>query len=557
MVDGVRDIVSDSPPEGLAVYVTGPAGITVDAVEVFGAIDATLLLATSALILVLLLVIYRSPVVAFVPLFVVAIAYSIAAGFVYLLIEAADLTVNGQTTGILIILMFGAGTDYCLLIVSRFREELRRREDKHEAMRLALARTSPAILSSGGTVMVAMLVLLVADLQTFRSSGPVFALGIFVTMLAGLTLLPALLTIFGRRAFWPAIPRADGERPGVSGFWHRVGTAVMRRPGVVLTATLIGLGAATLGNLVDLPGLSLGAGFRGQVESIQGQQALAKALPAGEAATTDVLVASPRAGAASRTVAAVPGVAAVRPQQSSDDGELARLSVTLDDDPYGDAAIARIDDLRAAAERVDPDALVGGPTAEEADTRSAVRHDVRLIVPITLAAIFLILVVLLRGVVVSAYLIASVVLSFAATLGLSYLAFAYVFDSPGSDPSLPVFVFIFVVALGVDYNIFLMTRVREEVRRTNVREGVLHGLERTGGVITSAGVILAGTFLVLMALPLEQLFQLGFAVALGVLIDTFVVCHAARARARVPARGGGVVGRRSRRPDPAVRADRA
>jgi RND superfamily putative drug exporter len=519
VVERVRALVAADRPPGLEAYVTGPAGITVDAVDVFGQIDVTLLAATTVLVLVLLLLIYRSPVVALVPLGVVALAYAIAAGIVYLLIDAAGLVVNGQTTGILIILMFGAGTDYCLLIVSRFREELRRHADRHEAMAAALRHTTPAILSRGATVVVAMLVLLLADLRTFRSAGPVLALGVATTMLAGLTLLPALLTIVGRRAFWPVVPRLAPGPAERSGLWHRIGERVARRPLLVAIVVVAALGVAAAGNAVDLPGLSLGSGFRGSVESVQGLQALARSRPAGEVAPTDVLA---RTEAAARTSAAlrrVDGVASVRRVGTSDDGRLAHLQVTLEADPYADEAIDLVPRLRAAA----PDALVGGPTAEEADTRTTTARDERLIVPVTLLAILGILCALLRAVVAPLYLVASVVLSFAATMGISYAAFRWLFDSPGSDASLPLFVFLFVVALGVDYNIFLMTRVREEVHRGDVRSGVLHGLERTGGVITSAGLVLAGTFAVLTLLPLEQLFQLGFAVALGVLVDTFVV----------------------------------
>ena len=510
-VDRVREVVG-AHPAGLEAYVTGPAGITVDAVKVFGQIDATLLAATTALVLVLLLLIYRSPVVALVPLAVVALAYAIAAGIVYLLIDSAGLVVNGQTTGILIILMFGAGTDYCLLIVARYREELRRHDDRHEAMAATLRRTSPAILSSGGTVVAAMLVLLLADLRTFRSAGPVLALGVATTMLAGLTLLPAALTIVGRRAFRRTSRRARG-------MWHRIGERVARRPALVLAAAAAALLVAAAGNAVDLPGLSLGGGFRGSVESVQGLHALARSLPAGEVAPTDVLA---PASVAARTTAAlrrVDGVASVHRVGTSDDGRLVHLQATLRSDPYGDAAIGLVPRLRAAA----APALVGGPTAEEADTRTTTRHDERVVVPVTLLTILAILCLLLRAVVAPLYLVASVVLSFAATMGASYAAFAWAFGSPGSDASLPLFVFLFVVALGIDYNIFLMARVREEACRDGARLGVLRGLEHTGGVITSAGVVLAGTFAVLMLLPLEQLFQLGFAVALGVLVDTLVV----------------------------------
>ena len=525
VVEEIRSLAQGA--DGLDIYVTGPAAVSVDAVEIFGSIDATLLLATTALILVLLLVIYRSPVVALVPLLVVAVAYAAAAGLVYLLVSQGWLTVNGQTTGILIILMFGAGTDYCLLIVARFREELRRHADKHEAMARALEHTSPAILSSGATVVCATLVLLVTSLSA--STGPVFAIGVGVTVIAGLTLLPALLTIVGRRAFWPAAPRLDEEDRESGGIWRRIGEAVARRPGTTAAATVALLLAFAAGNAVDLPGLSLSGGFRSETESVEGAEALARALPAGETAPTDVIVeAEPgrleaASGAVSEALRGEQGVASVAQVEVSEDGSAARLQVVLEDDPYSDAAVARIDALRATAVAPGAEVLIGGPTAEEADTRSTARRDAALAVPLTLAVIFLILVALLRAFVAPVYLILSVILSYAATMGLAYLAFAYVFDSPGSDASLPLLVFVFVVALGVDYNIFLMARVREEVARHGSREGVLLGLERTGGVITSAGLILAGTFAVLMLLPLEQLFQLGFAVAVGILLDTFVV----------------------------------
>ncbi|HET9545204.1 MAG TPA: MMPL family transporter, partial [Gaiellaceae bacterium] len=498
----------------------------------FGSIDATLLLATTVLILVLLLLIYRSPAVALVPLVVVALAYVVAAGIVYALVSRAGLDVNGQATGILVILMFGAGTDYCLLIVSRFREELARVEDKHAAIEAALTHTSPAILSSGGTTSLALLTLLVADLGSIRSAGPVLALGIAVTMLAGLTLLPALLAALGRRSFWPAIPRVGAEERRRPGIWRRIGDVVARRPGVTLTVTVAALALASLGNLVSLPGLSLASGFRATPESVEGFRALEEALPAGAAATTDVLVESDPArvdeasGAVAAALAGVPGVEAVRPGERSEDGRIARLSVTLASDPYGDEAVDAILQLREAARDAAGEgatALVGGATAEEADGRAAASRDASLVVPLTLLVVLLILVALLRALVAPLYLVASVVLSFAATLGLTYALLEFVFDAPGTDASLPIFVFVFVVALGVDYNIFLVARIREETRRHGPREGVLRGLERTGGVITSAGLILAGTFAVLMTLPLEQLFQLGFAVAIGILVDTFVV----------------------------------
>ena len=511
-VDDLRDATE--------AYVTGPAGLLVDAIEVFGSIDATLLIATSLLVLVLLVAIYRSPFIALVPLVVVAIAYAVTAGIVYLLATRAGLGVNGQATGILIILMFGAGTDYCLLLVARFREELGREPDARLAMGTTVRQTAPAILSSGGTVALGLLVLVLADFASTRTIGWVSAIGILVTMAAGLTLLPAILLALGRRAFWPAVPRAGEVSPRSGRVWRRIGGFVGRRPWVSL-AISVPLLFGTLGNLVDLPGLALAESFRGETESAQGVALLEQAVPGGVLAPTDVVAPAADADRAAAALRAVDGVLSVRPAGRSDDGGLARLTVTLEPDPYSDEAIALVDDLRAAAP---PGTLVGGATAEEADGRSTSRRDFLVIAPVALAVIFVVLVLLLRSLVAPLVLVASQVLTFAATLGLAVLSFRWLFDSPGSDASLPTLVFVFTVALGIDYSIFLMARVREEVeRRGSHHDGVVAGLVGTGGVITSAGVILAGTFLVLMLLPLEPLFQLGFAIAVGVVIDTFVV----------------------------------
>ncbi len=534
-VKDIRAITQAQDDPDLQTYVSGPAGITVDAVEIFGAIDGTLLIGTTILILVLLLLIYRSPIIAIVPLVVVAIAYAIAGGIVYFLVDGLDFPINGQATGILIILMFGAGTDYCIFLVSRYREELRLRQDTHEAMQHAVARSGPAILSAGGTVVAAMLVLLVADLSSTRNQGPVLAIGIAITMLAGLTLLPALLTIVGRRSFWPATPRFGAEDRSTRSIYHRVGERVTGRPVATIVAVTAVLVVCTAGLLTNPGGLGIGGGFRAKPESIQGQVALAKALPPGELATTQILVEAPNAGqlpAATEAVSAAlradgRDVAAIRPGLTAVDGNAQVLEAVLTTDPYGDEAkesIPRIRQIAAdAATGAGATALVGGPTAEERDTEQAVSRDALLIVPLTLLLILLILIALLRAVVAPLYLIATVVLSYLATLGLTYVLFLYVFDSPGVDPGYATFLFLFAVALGIDYNIFLVSRIREEADRAPMRPAVLRALETTGGVITSAGVILAGTFLVLMTLPLEALFQLGFGVALGVLIDTFIV----------------------------------
>ena len=534
VVKDMRSISQQDRPEGLSVYVSGPAGITVDAVEVFGNIDGKLLIGTTILILVLLLLIYRSPIIALVPLVVVGVAYSIAGGVVYLVVKAFDLPINGQATGILIILMFGAGTDYCIYLIARYREELRVREDRHDAMQHAVARSGPAILSAGGTVVAAMLVLLVADLSSTRNQGPVLAIGVAITMLAGLTLLPALLTIIGRGSFWPAVPRFGSEDRSRRSLYHRVGEFVTHRPVVTVVVVTVVLLVCVLGVLSNPSGLGIGGGFRAKPESIQGQIALAKALPPGELATTQVIVDAPKDELEAATGAVIGAlqadtadVAAVRPSLTATDGQAQVLEVVLTRDPYSDAANASIPRIRTlvetAAATAGGSALVGGPTAQDYDTNRAVNHDARLIVPLTLLLILIILILLLRAVIAPLYLIATVILSYFATLGLSYLIFLHVFDSPGVDPGYATFLFLFAVALGVDYNIFLVSRIREEADAMPMRPAVLRALETTGGVITSAGLILAGTFLVLMTLPLEALFQLGFGVALGVLIDTFVV----------------------------------
>ena len=525
-VDRIRKLTpsSDAPAGQLRSYVTGPAGFTTDAIGAFESIDTTLLLVTATLVLVLLLAIYRSPVIALVPLLVVGVAYTIVAAAVYGLVKSGAIEVNGQSTGILIVLMFGAGTDYCLLIVSRFREELRRTEDKHLAMAHAAERTGPAILSAGGTVFAAMLVLTLADFKATQTMGPVLALGIAVMLLAGLTLLPAVLSILGRRAFWPAVPTLASEQRRASG-WRRIGHLVHERPLPVLLVCVVVLAVGSLGNLQHRGILDFGEGFQTSPDSKVGQDLIDTKLSAGQAAVAQVVADQTAAGQVAGALAGSPDVAAVRAGATSEDGRLRLIDVTLASDPLSDTASDSIPRLRdvagsAAGGKL---ALIGGITAENHDTDVAFTRDSRLIVPLVLVLIFLILVVLLRAVVAPLYLVATVVLSYAFALGASKLAFAHLFGQPDSDASLALFAFIFLVALGVDYNIFLISRIREESGALGVKEGVIAGLEHTGGVITGAGLILAGTFAALMSLPLTALFQLGFTVALGLLVDTFIV----------------------------------
>ncbi len=513
----------DRPVAGLRVRVTGPAGFSADAIKVFGSINGTLLLATALLVLVLLIAIYRSPIFWLIPFFCVMTAEAMSRGLGYA-IAKAGVTVNGQSAGILGVLVFGAGTDYALLLVARYREELRRHDDKHEAMRVALRSAGPAIVASGLTVIAALLCLTLAEVNGISGLGPIGAMGVALAMVAMLTILPALLVICGRRAFWPFVPHVgDAGADETHGLWRRVGERVAARPARVGVGVSLLLVVFCLGLTQFNTGLTQGSQFRGEVESVQGQKLLAAHFPAGASATTDVVVPrGERAPAVARALAASPGVAAVQPVERGTPG--VHLIVTLDADPYSQAGFDRIDRLRQQARATGgPDVLVGGGTAIERDLRRSSSRDSRVIPPIVLAVVLLILMALLRAVVGPLVLVATVVLSYGATLGLSAAVFKWVFGFPGSDPSLPLFAFIFLVALGVDYNIFLMARVREETLARGTQQGMLRSIAVTGAVITSAGVVLAGTFSTLAVLPLVPLTEIGFAIALGVLLDTFLV----------------------------------
>ena len=521
-VDAVRDRVSD-PGGGLEAKVTGPAGSAADAIEIFENINGTLIMAAVSLVIVLLILVYRSPVFWLFPLIAVLFAElaTRSAGFG---LTELGVTVNGQSSSILSVLVLGAGTDYALLLVARYREELRRHADKHEAMALALRTAGPAIFASGATVVAALLCLTLADVNGTSGLGPVGALGIAVAMVSMLTFLPALLTIAGRRVMWPRIEHVGDEGADEThGAWRRVGERVARRPRRVWVGSLALLGVMCLGLLNFSDGLTQANSFRGEVESVQGQELLAKSFPAGADAPTDVIVPdASRAGAVRAAVAAAPGVASVRPVARGEEGVL--LSAVLTEQAGSEAAFELVPGIRAAAKDAGgPQTVVGGASAIERDLREASARDTRVIVPVALVVVTLILVALLRSLVAPLLLIGTVIVSFGAALGVGAVVFDVIFGFPGSDPGLPLFAFIFLVALGIDYNIFLMARVREETRRYGTRQGMLRGLAVTGGVITSAGIVLAGTFSVLGVLPIVFLTQIGFVVAFGVLLDTFLV----------------------------------
>ena len=515
--------ITGSHADGLTSHITGPLGNAADSSKVFKGIDSTLLYATLAVVIVILLITYRSPVLWLLPVLSAGVALITAQAVVYLLAAHAGLTVNAQSAGILLVLVFGASTDYALLIVARYREELRRHDRRHAAMAEALRRAGPAIIASGSTVIVAMLTLSVAELNSTKSLGPVLAIGVAVGMLAMITLLPALLVIFPRGVFWPYRPAYGSPEPTTRGLWARVGWSIAPRPRLVWVTTAVVLGVLALGLTgLKASGLTSAQSFRGHPDSVIGETVLAAHFPAG-AGQPVVVIGNPNAAASLRAAfAATPGIAGVTPPAA--EAGHAYLQGTLTSPPDSAAAYATIDRVRAAVHAVPgADAQVGGNTAINLDVQRASAHDRNLIIPLILAVVFIILALLLRAVVAPLILTATVVLSFAAALGVSAFFFTHVFGFGGADTSFPLFVFVFLVALGVDYNIFLMTRVREEASRRDARRGALAGLAATGGVITSAGFVLAGTFAVLATIPATFLAELGFAIAFGILLDTIVV----------------------------------
>ena len=603
-----REQVSD-PGGGLEVKLTGGAGYGADAIDVFESINGTLLLAALSLVIFLLILIYRSPIFLFIPLSAVIFAEILARSVGYGITELG-VTVNGQSSSIMSIIVLGAGTDYALLIVARYREELHREDDRHKAMRAAMTSAGPAVFASAATVIAALFCLSIAKVNGTSGMGPFGAMGVACAALSMLTLLPALLTIFGRRAFWPFVPHTprwtapqdvgqtglgrkiiEGSSVGAlmpviggallvtlllplvilnalvravvkavsggrasfpslivgpldraifkpyevrrtqhehladetHGFWKRVGDRVAAAPARVAVSSIAILLVMGAGLAFFSTDLTTNDSYRTEVESVEGQELVSQSFPSGSAAPTDVIV--PPGGdveAVSQAVEGVDGVESVSPPVAEgDQGVL--LQATLEPEPYSTEAFDLIEPIRDAAGGAVEGTLVGGASAVEFDVREAAAWDSVVIPPIVLLVVFLILVLLLRAVIAPLILIGTVILSFIAALGVGYFVFDVFFGFPGSDPSLPLFAFVFLVALGVDYNIFLVARAREETLKHGTREGILRALAVTGGVITSAGIVLAGTFSVLAVLPLVFLTEIGFVVAFGVLLDTFLV----------------------------------
>jgi RND superfamily putative drug exporter len=537
IVEALReDIAPIAEANGVDSYVTGPGGLFGDLFAAFGTIDSTLLLTTLGVVAVILIVVYRSPILWIIPLLSALFALTLAGGIVYLLAKNDIIDVDGQSQGILSILVIGAATDYALLLIARYREELHLHENRFDAMRAAYKGVWEPILASGSTVAISLLILLFSQLSNTAGLGPVGAIGIVCAMFTILTLLPAFLLIFGRWIFWPRKPLHDGDDHVMSGLWSKVGASVGRNPrkAWVVTGSVLLL-FAFASTTLKTDGLGTIDTFTGNPESVVGQKKLETHFPGGEGDPTQVVLSAAKIDQMAAALKNAPGVTDVSPQlaglaipgqplpEVAEVNGKVILNLTLNRAPDSVEAGNDIPEIRRIAKSVDATALVGGTSAVYFDVRTANSEDNRTIIPIVLLVITLILGLLLRSILSAVLLLGTVVLSYFATLGVCALVFNHIFGFPGGDNSFPLFAFIFLVALGIDYNIFLMTRVREESLKIGTRAGVIKGLTVTGAVITSAGIVLAATFAVLGLLPLVPLAQLGFAVAFGVLLDTIIV----------------------------------
>ncbi|MEU5288315.1 MMPL family transporter [Streptomyces sp. NPDC020755] len=519
---------------GTTVQLAGPAASQADLSDAFAGIDGLLLGVALITVLVILLLVYRSVLLPFVIILGAVFALALSCAIVYVLADHDIVRVDGQVQGILSILVIGAATDYALLLTARFREELALRGDRFTAMRIALRESFGPITASAATVAAGLLALLLSDLTNNRALGPVGAIGIVCSVLSALTFLPAALVLLGRKAYWPAKPRpADDKVSGGHGIWHKVAALVDRAPRKVWAITLAALIAcAAFAPTLTSKGVPLDEIFVNDAPSVAAQETLSEHFPGGSGNPVVIISAADRVTEVSEAAGRTDGVASVAPVSASGrpggeplvvDGRV-RIDATLKDAADSDGAKETVAALRTAVHAVPgSDALVGGYTAQQYDTQRTAEDDRTLIVPVVLVIILVILVFLLRSLLMPVLLVATVALNFLATLGISSLVFTHVFGFSGTDSSVPLYGFVFLVALGVDYNIFLMSRVREESLLHGTREGILRGLTTTGGVITSAGVVLAATFAALGVIPLAFLLQIAFIVAFGVLLDTLVV----------------------------------
>ena len=524
----IRGIISDNALTGIEAYVTGPEGFQVDLAGVFAGADFTLLLATVLIVIFLLLVTYRSPILWIVPLLVVGTADGMAGQIGRNVAAFFNITADGSITGILSVLVFGAGTNYALLLIARYKEELLTIEDRHEAMTRAVKGAGPAILASGGTVALALLTLSFAELGGNRALGLVCASGIVVAMIAALGVLPAAIVVFGRGLFWPFVPKFGGVNKSETGWWAKLGKGVSKRPitvAILGIAVLGGLSAGSVGITIGLPETEQ---FRVKPEAVTGIEVLAEAFPAGASAPTQVIAVNDFADGVVDAALASPLVASAEIVNQNDD--FSQIDVVLDAEGGSEEAYGAIEALRDNVQAVSgANALVGGDDATRLAVKQAYERDQLLVIPLILVLVFIVLVLLLKALLAPLLLLGSVVLSFFSAMGAAWLIFQNVFGMSGLDFSVFLYSFLFLVALGVDYNIFLVSRAREESAnlaesvRQPTRQAMIKALGATGGVITSAGVLLAAVFAVLGVLPLIALFQVGIIVGIGVLIDTLLV----------------------------------
>lgn len=528
LTDAVMDLrksAAEGLPADLRTEVTGGPAFGADIANSFSGANITLLAVTAAVVALLLIATYRSPVLWLVPLAVIGFADRVAAVLGTAVASGLGLNPDGSTSGITSVLVFGAGTNYALLLISRYREELGRNgigEDPREALNLAVRRAGPAILASNATVVLALLTLLFASSPSVRSLGVQAASGLVVAAVFVLLVLPPLLALFGKRLFWPFIPQVGAKPLTDSGVWHRIAAAVAKRPGRVAVVSIAGLALLCTGLLTTPIGLSQTEQFRVQAESVSGYETLSAHFPGGLTDPTRVIAPTNRAAEIQTAITDTAGVVSATPAGQSPDG-LSQWSVVLDAEPASDKAFEIIDALRVSVHSVDQDALVGGSDASARDAGAAAEHDRLVVIPAILVVVLAVLYVLLRSALAPVILVAVTVLSALAALGLGGWASVHLFGFPALDNTAPLFAFLFLVALGVDYTIFLVTRAREETPEHGTRDGIIRAVSATGAVITSAGIVLAAVFCVLGVLPLIVLTQVGIIVGLGILLDTFVV----------------------------------
>ncbi|WP_045821305.1 MMPL family transporter [Williamsia herbipolensis] len=534
-VDSLRTAADNGLPDGLQAHVTGGPAFAADIANSFSGANVTLLAVTALVVALLLIATYRSPVLWLVPLIVIGVADRLAAVAGGALSEATGLAFDGSTSGITSVLVFGAGTNYALLIISRYREELRRHRDHRDALRAAVRRAGPAVLASNVTVVLALLTLLFAALPSTRSLGASAAAGLLLAMAFALLVLPPALSLFGRKLFWPFIPRVEDDlvEDGTAdlhatGAWHRIASTVVAHPTRSLVTAVVVLAVCALGFLGTSIGLSQTEQFRVTADSVTGFDVLDEHFPAGQSDPTTVVARTSAAQAVEQALRAAAGVDTVTPTGTSPgdspSGGYSRWSVVLTSPPASDGAFDTIAALRSSTARIDgADALVGGSDARAYDTRNAAADDRLLVIPLILAVVLLVLFALLRAAIAPILLVLATVLSTVAAIGLGTFVGIHLFGFPALDNNTVLFAFLFLVALGVDYTIFLVTRAREESARHRVPTAMIRAVSATGGVITSAGIVLAAVFAVLGVLPLITLTQLGIIVGLGILLDTFVV----------------------------------